>query len=91
MCVLGCKFDSRIMVMWVVSKAFVCMCLKHIPKDEDEINDPIKQSFRVKHSQAKIILHKSISRVSKQNGVSLLYIIVEIHHSGRKPSIFSLP
>ena len=28
-----------------------------------------------------------ISRVSDQNGVSLLYIIVGIHHSGRKPSI----
>ena len=26
------------------------------------------------------------SRVPDQNGVSLLYIIVEIHHSGRKPS-----
>ena len=29
----------------------------------------------------------SISRVSGQNGISPLYIIVEIHHSGRKPSI----
>ena len=28
-----------------------------------------------------------ISRVSDQNGVSLLYIMLEIHHSGRKPSI----
>ena len=28
-----------------------------------------------------------ISRVSDQNGVYLLYIIVDIHHSGRKPSI----
>ena len=27
-----------------------------------------------------------ISRVSSQNGVSRLYIIVEIYHSGRKPS-----
>ena len=26
------------------------------------------------------------SRVSDQNGVSQLYIIVEIHHSGQKPS-----
>ena len=30
-----------------------------------------------------------ISRVSCQNGVFRLYIIVEIHHSGRKPSIYS--
>ena len=28
-----------------------------------------------------------ISRVSDQNGVSLLYIMLEIHHSGREPSI----
>ena len=28
-----------------------------------------------------------ISRVSNQNGVSLLYIMLEIHHSGREPSI----
>ena len=32
----------------------------------------------------------SISRVSDQNGISWLYIIVEIHHSGRKPSISSM-
>ena len=32
-------------------------------------------------------VHKS--RVSDQNGISRLYIIVEIHHSGRKPSIYA--
>ena len=31
----------------------------------------------------------SISRVPDQNGVSLLYIKLEIHHSGREPSIYS--
>ena len=30
---------------------------------------------------------KFISRVPDQNGVSLLYIMLEIHHSGREPSI----
>ena len=30
----------------------------------------------------------NISRVSDQNGVSLLYIMLEIHHSGWKPSIW---
>ena len=30
---------------------------------------------------------RNISRVSNQNGVSLLYIMHEIHHSGREPSI----
>ena len=30
-----------------------------------------------------------ISRVFDQNGVSLLYIMLEIHHSGREPSIYS--
>ena len=28
-------------------------------------------------------------RVSDQNGVSVLYIMLEIHHSGREPLIFS--
>ena len=28
------------------------------------------------------------SRVSGQNGESLLYIMLEIHHSGREPSIY---
>ena len=28
----------------------------------------------------------SILRVSDQNGVSLLYIMLKIHHSGREPS-----
>ena len=31
----------------------------------------------------------SIFRVCDQNGISPLYIIVEIYHSGWKPSIFS--
>ena len=30
-----------------------------------------------------------IWRVSDQNGVSPLYIMLEIHHSGREPLIFS--
>ena len=28
-----------------------------------------------------------ISRVPDQNGVSVLYIMLEIHHTGREPSI----
>ena len=28
-----------------------------------------------------------ITRIPDQNGVSLLYIMLEIHHSGREPSI----
>ena len=31
----------------------------------------------------------NISRVSDQNGVSLLYIMLEIHHSGQEPSIYT--
>ena len=31
-----------------------------------------------------------ISRVSDQNGVSLLYIMLEIHHSGWEPSIYTV-
>ena len=33
----------------------------------------------------------TMSRVSDQNGLSRIYIIVEIHHSGRKPSISRVP
>ena len=33
---------------------------------------------------------KNILMVSDQNGVSLLYIMLEIHHSGWEPSIFSV-
>ena len=36
------------------------------------------------------VLGRLISRVSDQNGVPLLYIILEIHHSGWEPSICSL-
>ena len=38
----------------------------------------------------RICVFECISRVSDQNGVCRLYIIVEIYHSGRKPSIFNL-
>ena len=31
---------------------------------------------------------KCVLRVSNQNGISRLYIIVEIYHSGWKPSIY---
>ena len=31
-----------------------------------------------------------ISRIPDQNGISLLYIMLEIHHSGREPSVFYL-
>ena len=34
-----------------------------------------------------LILYTNISRVSDQNGVSLLYIMLEIHHSGQEPLI----
>ena len=33
---------------------------------------------------------KTVSRVPDQNGVSLLYIVVEIHHSGRQSSVFAV-
>ena len=32
--------------------------------------------------------YMNISRVSDQSGASLLYIILEIHNSGREPSIY---
>ena len=31
----------------------------------------------------------NISSIPGQNGVSLLYIMLEIHHSGREPSVFN--
>ena len=32
--------------------------------------------------------HAYISRVSDQNGISLLCIMLEIHHSGPEPSLY---
>ena len=40
-------------------------------------------------SQPEWCISSMISRVSDQNGVSLLYIMLGIHHSGREPSIYS--
>ena len=33
--------------------------------------------------------HSKTLRVSDQNGISLLYILIEIHHSGREPLTYS--
>ena len=35
-----------------------------------------------------LLLLYNMSRVSDQSGVSLLHIMLEIHHSGREPSIY---
>ena len=35
-------------------------------------------------------MHVCIMRVPDQNGISLLYIMLEIHHSGREPSIMHM-
>ena len=46
--------------------------------------------FQSSHCNANCLQHVCLySRVSDQNGVSLLYIMLEIHHSVRKPSIWS--
>ena len=39
--------------------------------------------------QSATIIYTIKSRVSDQNGVSLLYIMLKIHHSGREPSKLS--
>ena len=55
--------------------------------------DPVVQSELVRKETVFLffpvcfICVANISRVSNQNGVSLLYIMLEIHHSGREPSI----
>ena len=41
-----------------------------------------------RHVRFEYLSLKNISRISDQNGVSLLYIMLEIHHSGGEPSIF---
>ena len=38
---------------------------------------------------AVLVCIESILKVPVQNGVYLLYIMLEIHHSGREPSICS--
>ena len=47
-----------------------------------------KVSSVIINSDINSCLGKCISRVADQNGVSLLYIILEIHHSGREPQIY---
>ena len=39
------------------------------------------------HTSSLVLFKRFISRVPDQNGVSPLYIMLEIHHSGQKPSI----
>ena len=43
----------------------------------------------VEGSQSEWCISSMISRVFDQNGVSLLYIMLEIHYSGWKPSVYS--
>ena len=47
-----------------------------------------KLKSKLFHSPPARVLIMYISRVSDQKGVSLLYIMLEIHHSGREPSIY---
>ena len=50
----------------------------------DYVREMTVQKFCIVH-----IDRFNISRVPDQKGVSLLYIMLEIHHSGREPSICS--
>ena len=54
--------------------AYVCLCI---------LQDSIYQGF-----PTRMVCLNYILRVSDQNGVYLLYIMLEIHHSGWGPSIF---
>ena len=54
----------------------------NVGDDDDSSNDSIKV-FSTSSKKKK----RLISRVPDQNGVSLLYIMLEIHHSGREPLI----
>ena len=45
-------------------------------------NSPMSKAAKLSH-----LISLFMSRVSGQNGVSLLYIMLEIHHSGWEPSI----
>ena len=42
------------------------------------------------HMDITVQTSSCISRVSDKNGVSLLYIMLEIHHSGQEPLIYNL-
>ena len=44
-------------------------------------------SYSENNGQLNDAVYRCISRVSDQNGVSLLYIMLEMHHSDREPSI----
>ena len=52
-----------------------------------DIKSVRKTSFLGFSSHKLMVSVAFVARVSNQNGVSRLFVIVEIHHSGRKPSI----
>ena len=47
----------------------------------------MQRTFECDPVTLKNVITQNILRVPDQNGVSLLYIMLEIHHSGREPSI----
>ena len=56
-----------------------------VPAPKKKVSCPLSSTVC---KSGKLRLRVCISRVPDQNGVSLLYIILEIHHSGREPSIY---
>ena len=56
-----------------VFRPFVFGCLALVPDSEHELH-------------CNLLKGRCISRVPEQNGASLLYIMIEIHHSGWEPS-----
>ena len=72
------KFPSNIQSE---SQGQVCLVTCFFCHSEMEVADQTLCFITTK------LLAENISRVSGQNGVSLLYVMLEIHHSGREPSI----
>ena len=87
--------DNLSQVLWLRFVLFGCKTrdglhvnIPHIVHIDITCNHLPKSILNSRHGNCSILSGFSSLRVPGQNGVSLLYIILEIHHSGWEPSIF---
>ena len=91
----GCEFFCILVVNFQsFSKSYFCLLLYWIPtKNQNKTKQTIKEKnmwmtyLSFKGCWLEWYISTMISRVPNQNGVSLLHITLEIHHSSREPSI----
>ena len=82
------RLCTLICAVWLRSIHFdLWQCAGHFLVHRYIVNPSKGQSHNHLSQNNPLYVVASISRVSGQNGVSLLYIMLEIHHSGWEPSI----